>query len=460
MQRFLGLYFCADGWADRSGVHFGSKSRQVCRALKRMLLRCGIVANLHPREIDGHGTHWTLSVADKGQAKAFAHVVEPHLTAMKAGRSTGRLHEWGDRASATNIGIPSSFLVSELARRQKVTGRTSRQLGVDTAGYANSRVLHRDTLDGLLYSERLEDLRTGDLIWDTVVSIEHVGDDECFDFRMANPERPYAVVEDFLVHNCGKKNRALIAKEREKFTAGCEANGYGAELGTQWFDIIEPFADYAFNKSHSFGYGFVAYQTALPEGELPGRVPRRPADSVKANLDKAAIYLAECRSMGISVEVPDINRSASDFTPVIETDDDGTQSLSIVFGLSAVRNVGEGLVGHIVAEREANGPFTDFYDFCQRVDTQVLNKRTVESLIKAGAFDDVGHPRKGLLTVFEQIVDHTVARRRERDMGIMTLFGGDERRAAATTSSARPSPTSSSTSETGWRSRRRCSAST
>ena len=130
--------------------------------------------------------------------------------------------------------------------------------------------------------------------------------------------------------------------------------------------------------------------------------------------------------MGISVEVPDINRSESDFTPVVETDEAGEPSLSIIFGLSAVRNVGEGLVAHIVAEREAGGPYADFYDFCQRVDTQVLNKRTVESLIKAGAFDDVGHPRKGLLTVFEQIVDHTVARRRERDMGIMTLFGGGD----------------------------------
>ncbi|HEX6569997.1 MAG TPA: OB-fold nucleic acid binding domain-containing protein, partial [Acidimicrobiales bacterium] len=108
------------------------------------------------------------------------------------------------------------------------------------------------------------------------------------------------------------------------------------------------------------------------------------------------------------------------------TDDAGNQSLNIIFGLSAVRNVGEGLVAHIVAEREANGPYGDFYDFCQRVDITVLNKRTVESLIKAGAFDDVGHPRKGLLTVFEQIVDLTIARRRERDMGIMTLFGGGD----------------------------------
>jgi DNA polymerase-3 subunit alpha len=94
--------------------------------------------------------------------------------------------------------------------------------------------------------------------------------------------------------------------------------------------------------------------------------------------------------------------------------------------MSAVRTGGVGVFVLIGAAPAANGPFADFYDFCQRVDTQVLNKRTVESLIKAGAFDDVGHPRKGLLTVFEQIVDHTVARRRERDMGIMTLFGGDD----------------------------------
>ena len=237
--------------------------------------------------------------------------------------------------------------------------------------------------------------------------------------RIAQKFAGYSLAEaDNLRKACGKKDRNLIAKEREKFTAGCEANGYGAELGTRWFDIIEPFADYAFNKSHSFGYGFVAYQTAYLKANYPAEYLAALLTSVKSSLEKAAVYLAECRAMGIAVEVPDINRSASDFTPVVGGDD-----LRIIFGLSAVRNVGEGLVAHIVAEREAGGPYTDFHDFCQRVDTQVLNKRTVESLIKAGAFDDMGHPRKGLLAVFEQIVDHTLARRRERDMGIMTLFG-------------------------------------
>src|SRR5258706_2970931 len=139
---------------------------------------------------------------------------------------------------------------------------------------------------------------------------------------------------------------------------------------------------------------------------------------VKTNLHKAAVYLADCRAMGIEVTVPDVNRSVSDFTPDLT---DGKPQ--IVFGLSAVRNVGEGLVGLIVAEREANGPFVDFYDFCERVDINVLNKRTLESLIKAGGFDSIGHARNGLLLAFEAIIDQTVARRRERDMGVMSLFG-------------------------------------
>jgi DNA polymerase-3 subunit alpha len=240
--------------------------------------------------------------------------------------------------------------------------------------------------------------------------------------RVAQRFAGYSLAEaDNLRKACGKKNRALIAKEREKFIAGCDATGYGGKLGSDWFDIIEPFADYAFNKSHAFGYGFVAYQTAYLKANYPAEYLAALLTSVKTSLEKAAVYLAECRTMGITVDVPDVNRSASDFMPMVTEED-----RRIYFGLSAVRNVGEGLVALIVQEREENGPYQDFYDFCQRVDSSVLNKRTVESLIKAGAFDDMGHPRKGLLTVFEQIVDHTLARRRERDMGIMTLFGGGD----------------------------------
>ncbi len=243
--------------------------------------------------------------------------------------------------------------------------------------------------------------------------------------RVAQRFAGYSLAEaDTLRKSMGKKSRELMKVEREKFVAGCVTQGYDGLLGKTWFDIIEQFADYAFNKSHSFGYGYIAYQTAYLKAHHPAEYLSALLTSVKANLDKAAIYLAECRTMGIEVHVPDVNRSVSDFAPVIELDaDTGVEKRSIVFGLSAVRNVGSGLVGLLIADRDANGPFIDFYDFAERVDFQVLNKKTIESLIKAGGFDSLGHPRQGLLRSFEHIIDTVVSRRRERDMGVMSLFG-------------------------------------
>jgi DNA polymerase III subunit alpha len=244
--------------------------------------------------------------------------------------------------------------------------------------------------------------------------------------RMAEVLAGYSLEEaDNLRKATGKKIRSLIAKERSKFVEGCVAQGHSKQFGEEMFDIIEPFADYSFNKSHSVGYGLVAYQTAYLKANYPVEYLAALLTSVKTNKDQTAVYLNECRQLGIPVLVPDVNESESDFA---------VRDGSIRFGLSAVRNVGEGLVEHIVAARDGGGAFTDFFDFCERVDPQALNKRTIESLIKAGAFDSLGHPRQGHLHVFEQIVDLTLARRRERDAGIMSLFGGGEGAADDTTS--------------------------
>jgi DNA polymerase-3 subunit alpha len=265
--------------------------------------------------------------------------------------------------------------------------------------------------------------------------------------RVAQKLAGYSLEEaDNLRKATGKKIREVIAKERSRFVDGCVAQGYGKEFGEQIFDTIEPFADYSFNKSHSVGYGYLAYQTAYLKANYPVEYLAALLTSVKTNKDQTAVFLNECRQMGIAVLVPDVNESESDFSvrpggsPEVSgaRATDGTarprttpeEIGAIRFGMSAVRNVGEGVVAHIVAAREEGGPFTDFYDFCARVDPQALNKRTIESLIKAGGFDSLGHPRQGLLLVFEQIVDQTLARRRERDAGIMSLFGdggGDDR---------------------------------
>ena len=232
----------------------------------------------------------------------------------------------------------------------------------------------------------------------------------------------YSLAEaDNLRKACGKKIRELMVKERVTFENGCEKTGYGRDLGKELFDIIENFADYAFVKSHAYGYGLIAYQTAYLKAHYPVEYMACLLTSVKANYDRAAVYLADARATKVTVLIPDINKSGINFVPV-----ESVGGLQIAFGLSAIRNVGEGLVGLIVANRESNGLFTSFYDFAERVPEQVLNKRTVESLIKAGAFDNLGHPRKGLLAVYEPIIDATILRRRERDQGVMSLFGEAE----------------------------------
>jgi DNA polymerase-3 subunit alpha len=259
--------------------------------------------------------------------------------------------------------------------------------------------------------------------------------------RVAQRLAGYSLEEaDNLRKATGKKIRAMIVKERSKFVDGCVAQGHDRAFGEAIFDTIEPFADYSFNKSHSVGYGYLAYQTAYLKANHPVEYLAALLTSVKSNKDQTAVFLNECRQMGIAVLVPDVNESESDFSvrpggspaaqaAALATDGSEvprrktTEIGAIRFGMSAVRNVGEGVVGLVVQAREESGPFTDFYDFCERVDPGALNKRTIESLIKAGGFDSLGYARQGLLLVFEQIIDQTVARRRERDAGIMSLFG-------------------------------------
>lgn len=237
--------------------------------------------------------------------------------------------------------------------------------------------------------------------------------------RVAQKFAGYSLEEaDNLRKACGKKIRSLIAAEREKFVAGCEEVGYGKQLGTVLFDIIEPFADYAFNKSHSYGYGLVAYQTAWLKANYPVQYLAALLTSVRDDKDKTAVYLNEAAVQGVPVYVPDVNASMADFT-VIETPEG---ELAISFGLAAVRNVGESLVSLIVTEREKNGPYQSFADFVMRSDPIVLNRRAIESLIKAGAFHQLGHKRKGLLNIHEFAISSAIDLKKKVAKGVFSLF--------------------------------------
>ena len=226
----------------------------------------------------------------------------------------------------------------------------------------------------------------------------------------------YSMVDaDNLRRAMGKKIKAVMKAEEEKFVAGSVAQGHDEKVGREIFGLIEHFSGYGFNKSHSSGYGLVAYQTAFLKAHHPAEYLAALLTATKKDKDRTAVYLNECRQMGIEVLVPDVNESDSDFT---------VKEGRIRFGLSAVRNVGEGVVERIV-EARVDGAFNTFHDFVDRVDVSALNKRTVESLIKAGAFDAMGYPRKGLTVVYEQILDGTLERRRNEEMGQFSLFAGE-----------------------------------
>ena len=220
---------------------------------------------------------------------------------------------------------------------------------------------------------------------------------------------------DLLRRAMGKKKKEILEKEFVPFSAGMRERGYSdAAIKTLW-DILVPFSDYAFNKAHTAGYGLVSYWTAYLKANYQAEYMAALLTSVRDDKDKSALYLHECRRMGIKVLPPDVNSSDADFTPV------GTD---IRFGLSAIRNVGANVVAAIIEARRSRGAFADFRDFLRKVPTVVCNKRVIESLIKAGAFDSLGDTRRGLLSVHEQAIDAVIDVKRAEAVGQDSLFGG------------------------------------
>jgi DNA polymerase-3 subunit alpha len=206
---------------------------------------------------------------------------------------------------------------------------------------------------------------------------------------------------DVLRRAMGKKKKSELDKQFADFEAGMLANGYSKQAVKVLWDTLMPFADYAFNKAHSAGYGVLSYWTAYLKANHPAEYMAALLTSVGDSKDKLGLYLNECRRMGIKVLAPDVNESSVDFTAV--PTDAGVGDVR--FGLGAVRNVGHNVVEAITKARQEKGRFTSFHDFLRKVPIQVANKRTVESLIKSGAFDSLGATRRALIEIHEDAVD-------------------------------------------------------
>ena len=228
---------------------------------------------------------------------------------------------------------------------------------------------------------------------------------------------------DLLRKAMGKKNKDILDKEFVNFEKGMTDNGFSKSAIDKLWETLIPFSDYAFNRAHSAGYGMVSYWTGYLKANYPTEYMAALLTSVRDDKDKSALYLNECRRMGIKVLPPDVNESQSDYTPL---------GNDIRFGLTAIRNVGENVVASIVANRLVAGRYESFGDFLAKVDANVCNKKTIESLIKGGAFDSLNHPRKGLTLIYLEAIDSVMEAKRAESIGQFDLFGSGMSSGAST----------------------------
>lgn len=219
---------------------------------------------------------------------------------------------------------------------------------------------------------------------------------------------------DLLRKAMGKKDKKILDKEKVQFEDGMKANGFSEDAVEKLWQTLIPFSDYAFNRSHSAGYGLLSFWTAYLKANYPSEYMAALLTSVRDDKDKSALYLNECRRMGIKVLPPDVNESDSEYTPI---------GSDIRFGLTAIRNIGENVVASIISNRKAKNRYDSFGDFLTKVDAIVCNKKSIESLIKAGAFDSLNHSRRGLMMVFLEALDAVSETKRAESIGQFDLFG-------------------------------------
>ncbi|MDE0146022.1 MAG: DNA polymerase III subunit alpha [Nitrospira sp.] len=236
---------------------------------------------------------------------------------------------------------------------------------------------------------------------------------------------------DLLRRAMGKKKPEEMAKQKELFLEGAKAKGFAEKKAEKIFDQMAYFAGYGFNKSHSAAYALVTFQTAYLKAHHPTEFMAALLTSEMGNTDKMVGYFTECRERGIPILPPDVNESQKNFT-VVEG--------GIRFGLAAIKNVGGSAIESVIASREAEGPFSSFFDFCCRIDLHKANKRVIEGLIKVGAFDSMGAKRAQLTAVMEQTLDEANAIQKERALGQTSLFGTGEAGGSNPDALTRPLP--------------------
>jgi DNA polymerase-3 subunit alpha len=238
--------------------------------------------------------------------------------------------------------------------------------------------------------------------------------------RAANVLAGYTLGQaDLLRRAMGKKDKEKMAKERVNFIEGCKrVNGIEEKKANAIFDLLEKFAGYGFNKSHSAAYGLISYRTAYLKANYPVEFMAGLLSNEVNNTGKISVFVAECQRLGISILPPDINRSYLKFVPESQA-----QQRGIRYGLAAIKNIGEAAMESAITEREKNGPFKSVEDYCSRLDSKSVNRKILENLIRAGAFDYTGRDRAELFERIDQALLAGASAHRDRRSGQVSLFG-------------------------------------
>ncbi|RMD71183.1 MAG: hypothetical protein D6819_02345, partial [Gammaproteobacteria bacterium] len=424
---FLGRLWSTDGSIENTRISYSSSSQGLIDDLSHLLLRMGI-STIHRSRSTSHRPNWEIIISDQKDVISFSEKIGPYLVGQKRERLAKLAHEARQRTRTNSIyAVPAEvFSCIKEAKRQsgrswtqagKVVGLPGNRLSSGLNLRVPKRALSRQRvalLGKAFASQALASLAEAEVLWDPIVEITPVGEKPVYDLEVP----PFAnfVAQDIVVHNSmGKKKPEEMAKQRAVFVRGAVERGVEEKVAQFIFDLMEKFAGYGFNRSHSAAYALLSYQTAWLKAHHPAEFMAAVLSSDMDNTDKVVGLLEECRAMGLEVLPPDINASDYAFTV--------TDGKTLRYGLGAIKGVGAAALEGILKARHA--PFEDLFDFARRIDTRKANRRVIEALIRAGALDSFGERAtlmanlpKALSFAEQRIMDHAV--------GQNDLFGTHE----------------------------------
>lgn len=413
LAEFVGYLFDTDGGFEETRVSYSSASKGLIDDVAHVLLRLGVTTMRFHREIEDHQDNFELIIGDQRDILKFAEAVGPHLCPRRKKALDALVRKVSSKSRNQSVYNLPAEITYAVKRAKYASGRTWKEGGqmVGREGRNLSSGLnfsnpnqklsrHRtEELGRAFSSNELVNIARGDVLWDPIVEITEVGEKEVYDLSV--PPHANFVTSDVVVHNSiSKKKPELLEEQREKFIDGCVNEGYDRALGETIFELIENFADYAFNRAHSSSYAAIAYQQAYfktyhPTAFFTAAIRTSPLKTQKDNAETKTDLMQDAEAHGIDVLPPSVNDSGHEFTAMPEKE-------QIRFGLGTVKNVGKE-AQKIIDEREENGPYESFMDFAMRA---IPNLRAVKSLIKAGAFDEFDLTRKAMFEQKDEIMTY------------------------------------------------------